>query len=414
MRALQLFVVTAGLPAQDALSPPQSGERQRPAAGLGPSSTPSQLEEDATPREPVFRFATMQDWLQPYFNFKDRLSADHGVTFGLDFSAVYQHLSDTLPNGEDHAATGILRLYGTWDIFGRESGNTGTLVARVEHRDTLGTVVANQFLGFQAGYQGLVAAEFSDFGWGVTNLYWKQKFAAGKFGLVVGQVDTTDYFDVYAMANPLTMFLNSDFLYPTAAPPDQGLGVAGSAWLTNNLYAIAGVADANGQPTEIGLDSIVDDHEFFSHAEIGWTPAPDRFIFDNNHFTFWHVDARQAAGTPDSWGILYSGTTFVNDTVMPFLRAGWSDGDAPLLNASIAGGFGNYLRDHGDLLGFGVSWGKPSAPGLRDQWSSELFYRMQLSPNFAITPDVQLLINPALNPAEDMVVVLGVRGRLVF
>ena len=79
---------------------------------------------------------------------------------------------------------------------------------------------------FLTGYQGLVAAQFSDFGWGVTNLYWKQKFAGGKFGLIFGQVDTTDYFNVYAMANPLTMFLNFDFLYPTAAPPNQGLGVA--------------------------------------------------------------------------------------------------------------------------------------------------------------------------------------------
>ena len=99
---------------------------------------------------------------------------------------------------------------------------------------------------------------------------------------------------------------------------------------------------------------------------------------------------------------------------MPFLRAGWSDGDAPLMNASIAGGVGYYVRQRGDLLGFGVSWGHPATPGLGDQVSSELFYRLQLSPNFAVTPDVQLLLNPATNPSDDVVWVLGVRGRLAF
>ena len=52
--------------------------------------------------------------------------------------------------------------------------------------------------------------------------------------------------------------------------------------------------------------------------------------------------------------------------------------------------------------------------GLDDQYAFELFYRLQITRELAITPDIQLLINPALNPTEDSIFVLGLRGRLAF
>jgi hypothetical protein len=48
----------------------------------------------------------------------------------------------------------------------------------------------------------------------------------------------------------------------------------------------------------------------------------------------------------------------------------------------------------------GIYWvwyqlGKPSANGLDDQHIAELFfYRFQMTQNLAITPDVQLILNP--------------------
>ncbi len=51
---------------------------------------------------------------------------------------------------------------------------------------------------------------------------------------------------------------------------------------------------------------------------------------------------------------------------------------------------------------------------LDSQWSAEAFYRIQVSPNFALTPDIQLLIDPALNPTDEFIAVFGLRGRLAF
>jgi porin len=44
----------------------------------------------------------------------------------------------------------------------------------------------------------------------------------------------------------------------------------------------------------------------------------------------------------------------------------------------------------------------------------ELFWRWQLARQLAVTPDLQLLINPANNPDEDAIWVFGLRGRFAL
>ena len=81
-------------------------------------------------------------------------------------------------------------------------------------------------------------------------------------------------------------------------------------------------------------------------------------------------------------------------------------------------GLGYHTRNKGDLLGLGINWSRPSedtfGPGLDDQYTAEIYYRFQLLKVLTITPDVQLLVNPALNPDEDLVAVFGIRGRISF
>jgi porin len=57
---------------------------------------------------------------------------------------------------------------------------------------------------------------------------------------------------------------------------------------------------------------------------------------------------------------------------------------------------------------------QPSNDALRDQYIMEAFYRWHLTPNLAFTPNVQMIVNPALNPDEDTLWVFGLRGRLTF
>ena len=382
----------------------------------GPSSTGAQLEEDNAVTVPLLRFPAIDKALKPWFDWKGRLNKNYGFSFGLDYTALGQAVSDS--PGEDSAAGGIFRFFGSWTVIGRDSGNTGSVVYKIENRHTLGTDIPPQDLGFETGYLGITGTAFSDYdGWGLTNLFWKQKLFQGRFSFIAGAVDATDYIDIYGLTNPWTHFQNLAFLTdPTIPVPNQGLGAAFGAMATDNIYVVGGLADTNGDPTEPGdwFDNFFNDHEYFYHFEVGWTSSQDRIYLDNIHLTGWYADERKDALVEDGWGLAFSAAWFVQDTWMPFLRAGYSDDGGALLERSVSAGIGYYFKESKDLIGFGLNWGRPPHSGLDDQYTAELFYRLQLTQNLAITPDVQLIVDPALNPDEDSIWVFGLRGRLAF
>jgi porin len=65
-----------------------------------------------------------------------------------------------------------------------------------------------------------------------------------------------------------------------------------------------------------------------------------------------------------------------------------------------------------DVVGLSVNHGSPPDDRLRDQTTIEAFWRFQFSQGLAITPSVQLLLDPALNPNEDTIWVWSLRFRL--
>jgi porin len=146
---------------------------------------------------------------------------------------------------------------------------------------------------------------------------------------------------------------------------------------------------------------------------VGYTSAPDRIYLDNLHVTVWHSDARAGAGSPEAWGVVFSAAWYVDDTWLPFLRIGWSDGGASLLEGMVSAGVGYRWKTH-DVFGAGVSWGRPAAGGLRDQYTAEFFYRFYVTENLFIAPDLQLILDPALAPGTEFLAALGIKMRLTF
>jgi porin len=69
-------------------------------------------------------------------------------------------------------------------------------------------------------------------------------------------------------------------------------------------------------------------------------------------------------------------------------------------------------------LGIGFNWSHPAedvfGPGLDDQYTAEIYYRFQVMKVLTVTPDVQHIIVPALNPWESSIWVLGLRARLAL
>jgi len=183
--------------------------------------------------------------------------------------------------------------------------------------------------------------------------------------------------------------------------------------LTDHLYMQGGFADANGQPTHAGFDTFFDDQEYFSYAELGVTSSQDRIYLDNIHVTLWHTDARKNAGTPEGQGVTFTAQKFLDDRWLPFFRCGYSDGNAALMQTTFSTGVGYYCENR-DVFGIGISSGQPADNSLREQFTSEVFYRFQLTQFLAITPDAQLIIDPATNPNDNMLAFFGIKLRAAF
>jgi porin len=355
--------------------------------------------------------------MRDYFEFKDRLSTSSGYAFGFDYTSAVQ--AGISANKNETAFSGIFRAFGGWTLVGLESGNTGSLIYQVYNGHRLFTDITPQTLGLELGYAGITAAPFGEQKWALTNFYWSQSLLKGRLEFVLGLVDATDYLNVYALIDPWNDFYN--FVFSTGATipaPAQGLGTGVYGLITENVYALAGITDANGDPTDpLGIfKSFFSTGEHFHHIELGWIESSAQSYTDNIHFTFWHISERNAAGTPEGSGLAFSFCRIFDDHWIPFLRAGYANDGGALLERSVEGGLGYYFPSSTDQLALGLGWGKPSqstfGENLRNQVTMELYYRLRLLKVLSVTPDIQFIFNPALNPDKDFITVFGLRCRV--
>lgn len=409
LRLLLLLLTAASAAAAD------SGEI--PGFG-GPGAVENQIDTDAAPAPALIKDRV----LQPWFEWKASLQEQTGFSFGLDYIGLYLGADNS--EGEDSASGGILRFFGSWDLVGRDTSNSGALVWKVEHRHRYADVAPSGFGLGSLGYVGFIGAPWNDQGARLTNLYWRQRFNEGKATVIGGYFDVTDYVDTFVGGSPWTGFANLAFSTGSASmflPNDATLGIAAAGMLSDNLYAIGGITNAYADPTSPFSNSFsrfFSDGEHFATLEIGWTRSQDRIYQDNNHVTLWHVDDSVQAGTKRGWGINVSHVRHINNKWMPFLRGGYAEDGGSLLQKSVSAGVLYQAKPAGDLLGVGLNWGQPNettfGSGLDDQYTVEVFYRFQLTQQLAITPSIEYLKNPALNPGDDSLWVGGVRARLAL
>jgi len=348
-------------------------------------------------------------------DFKSRLEANN-LNIGFDYSAIAIGATEKLDGSDDFASSGMFRFYGSWNFIGGKSKNTGGLVWKAEHRHSYTDTSVKNF-EFGIGGLGLVTPPFSDEGTRLTNLYYKQKLLNGKATIVAGFLDVTDFVDVFAMASPWTGFMNFAFSTGTttiALPGDATLGVAGGVMLTDELYMVGSFVDMNSDPTDPfdGFNTFFDDNKYFKSVELGWTKSQGQIYVDNIHFTLWHADESEMQGTTKGQGINFSASRLIDGKWLPFLRAGYSEDAGTLMEKSVSAGFGYYgLGGPSNNLGAAINWGE--VKGSSDQYTTEVFYLMKPHPSIEVTADIQYIVNPALNPDQD-VLMYGLRARAAW
>ncbi|MBY6196059.1 carbohydrate porin [Vibrio hangzhouensis] len=367
--------------------------------------------------------------------------ADGGLTFGADYFALGLTSPDGVDGTSASAASGVARFYGAWNLFRHGTGNTGSLVWKVEHRHSYTDTDPKSFAWLgqdQIGYVGMIAPAFNDQGFRVTDLNWKQKINDGRGSIIVGWQDVTNYVDVYALASPWSGFTNLAFSTGSGAMglPDDGiLALSVGHMLGDNFYVIGGIADAKGKSDDIfdGFNTAFgSDAAYFKTIEVGWTASQEQIYTDNFHLTFWHMDAGSrhslsstvledgtVVGGESGQGVNFSWSQFVMPQIMPFVRGGVSEGDVALYDRSLSVGMGYFgLGKPTNNLGVAINWSQTNKDTLQTflnagekQVAAELYYNMQFGDHVQITPDIQYIKDPAFS-SESSAWVLGVRARI--
>jgi porin len=393
-------------------------ERFNESAQLSPDSVESLLQKDADPKDPFFRL----EFLEPYYNFKQKLLDKIGLGFGFDYTTVL--LGATQSIGDDFSAGGMGRLYSSWQLIGRDTSSySGSIIFKGENRHDYSNIPPSA-LGFEIGYAGIIEPPFSDQGWRLTNLYWRQSFGEDRFVTYIGFLDATDFVDAFILGSPWTGFFNFVFSTGSASidlPNDATLGAMAGFWINEKIYIMGSLTDLSSDPEDPfgGFKTFFEDNEYFTSVEIGYTPSAERFFNDRIHLTFWHTDKRENLGLDDGWGFSFSATKWLSgDKIMCFIRGGYADDGAGLLEKSSSVGMGFQPMPGRDFLAVGINWGEPNeasfGPDLDSQFTMELMYRIQILRELAVTPDLQFIIDPANNPDDDFIAVFGIRARLAL
>ena len=423
---LCLFLVTTISPANEQHGTEPSSGEDGYQSGYGeitelggPDGVSEELKLNDEEREFIYQIDTAQRVFKPWFDWKRQVNKDHGLKLGFQAYFLYQGANESL--GDDSAFGSIYRFQGSWTAFGRSTGHEGRLEYRIENRSNIGSLIAPSNLGTEVGAAALntgfgYAGSFST---DLAVLNWTQGFNDNTAGIAVGRLAFDVYLDAFAFQTFSRGFLNRAFVVnPTIGTTGIGsLGAVAKGFVSEQFWIGGQLYDGNAASGDFDFDTFRE-HEWLRAVELGWTPSFSRRRTDKIQFTYWDKDERVAAGISSGKGWAMSASWQMQDRLLAFFRLGHSDGGAGVA-AENAASIGMELTTRADqAFSAGLGWAEPSAKThgarLRDEYIAEVSYKFQLSKNFSLLPDFQLLIDPALNPQEDRVWVIGLRAIITL
>ncbi|MEL7449253.1 MAG: carbohydrate porin [Pseudomonadota bacterium] len=383
----------------------------------GPESVTEQLKRADELRDALY------DWpvFDGYFDWKRQIQDDYDVSFGLYFYGLGQVASDSLPDQDSDAVGNIFRFLGNWTLFKKDNGNLGRVEWRLESRSDMFGFQAPGSLGGATGVTTVVPGfAYSDnFDLDLAVINWTQGFANGRAGYAVGRLAFDVYLDAFPFQTFSRGFLNRAFiLNPTL--PTTGVGAIGGVvkgFVTDNVWVGAQIHDANAASGEFDFDTL-EEGEWLKAVEVGFTPSFGQRKTQLVQFTYWDKDARSLAGVSSGSGWAVSAAWKLNDRYFPFARFGHSDGGGGVAAEDAFSAGVEIAMPRGAAWTLGAGWASPSeetfGPGLDDETVLETSYKFQVSSSFSLLGDAQVIFNPANNPGESSVWVLGVRAILAL
>ena len=343
----------------------------------------------------------------------NRLEERTGLRFTIDYSALVQHAHQSI--GENLASSADFRFIARWRMWGRESGNVGRINFQLRNRHRYSSIPPSR-LGTATGSLWPTARGYNDRGWDVIHAYFQQYFPDQGFTFRLGLSRVDNMLDAYALRSQRLFFINSAFSdNPGVAFPSFGPTALVGYSPIENLNITLGAGSSDFLQLE-SVGNLFRREDWFTGGQIGWSPQ----IFAEGssllQAMYWYGRAAPDSQTPDGEGVsLVAQHVTPGDTTL-FARYAYSTSTATIAQHMASTGVGlTPFRDRGDdVFGLAFAYGRPSVRTLRDQYVVESFYRIQLTSEIQLTPDIQFIFKPSLNPTEDLIVVVGGRARMSF
>ena len=391
----------------------------------GPGSVGHQMEVDHN--KMVFEYRYPVKVLKPWIEMKDRINNKTGIQFGVNYSTLYMRSSSVISEQNNpNTASGVLDIHAGWNLIGRKSQkNKGTLFIKINSRHTYGGTTAPMFHGLnESGYYGLPGTAFHDFSFRIIEFNWIQNLWDNRASFVIGKIDNTNYFNFHGLIIPWRHFLGyGSNVSGTMNWGNAGLGGVAMVRPTKRTYIMAGVIDVYGDRFEDGdfldLGRHWQNGDFQTNIEVGWVPSYDERYFKKISLTYWHSPEYASFSNNNpigkGQGLAFSSHWFFKERFAPFIRFGLSNGvgENTFYKKDIQLGHGLRFRNF-DMLGTSISWNEPNIDDTKDQYTAEVFYRINLSSLLEITLDYQFILNPTFNPTHSALRYFGIRGRITL
>lgn len=393
-----------------------------------PVGTPIDVEQDldtsSPQRDSVLGPLVPQDW----YKWKEDLYVKYGLKLGIGYQMLYQKASDSLTDTDTAWGQWAL-LEGKWELLNRGQDFEGSLAFTLDWRDTIGNNA--QAFNFSLDTGSLWPTDFIHLDWGpwFPVFYWEQWFAKDVFVLRLGGQISSHTYDFFRFKDGRTSFTASPYTNAVASIPTGPPGLAASfKWRPNKdseLYVSGTINDMNAVGGEFTWDNAFKYGQFFYGLEVGqfWRRGEDDF--DHAHLNLFYADERDTeASVPilpskAGWGFKLLGEKQFGRIV------GFG---SYTYNTAEGGGFGTTVTRHAVTagvaflyplsiqgeLGLGTIWAQPIPDELKNQYGLNTYWKLLLTPNFWITPGVQLIFDPSFNPETDLLTIGQIKFRLVF
>jgi carbohydrate-selective porin OprB len=258
---------------------------------------------------------------------------------------------------------------------------------------------------------------FNERGWVIRDCYWIQRLWDARIRILVGRADISDYVGSHWMQNVNNSFANRSFSANPAVPfPGHGPMAGISLRPVEQFYLTAGAINGYSDTTEVGLETLFDEWDLFSTAEVGWTPVIEGLGPGRYAFMAWHMDARELWNLPEDYGFTFIADQNLGDGWQVFARYAWNDGPLTgIRNLGQAGvGRDGFFGREDDLTGFALSLADPAAHNVRYETVLEIFHRFQLTRHTQFSVGLQLIANPVNAPDNETAGVFYARVRTSF